>query len=149
MSDPTSKDTSSIRKAMSRATAGASSFQTVVPGVGRSFMSNANVSVREEYTKTNYNTARPSERVPTEFREIISFCNEQYFNTGVVRNVVDVMSDFCVKGISWAHPSRSVQAFYRSWFQKINGREVSGLHIWNNLQVIPITKGGELLCHPI
>ena len=125
MSDTTPKDNSSIRKAMSRATAGASSFQTVVPGVGRSFMSNANVSVREEYTKTNYNTARPSERVPTEFREIISFCNEQYFNTGIVRNVVDVMSDFCVKGIGWAHPSRSVQAFYRSWFQKINGREVS------------------------
>ncbi len=125
MSDTTQPDNIKIRKAMARAASGSSSFQTCVPGVGRNFMSNASVSVKEQYTKTNYDTARPSERVPTEFREILSFCNEQYFSVGIVRNVIDVMSDFCVKGIDWAHPNRAVQAFYRSWFQKINGRDVS------------------------
>jgi len=83
------------------------------------------VSVRDEYTRSNYDRCRPSEQLPTADRDIAISCNNAYYSVGIVRNMVDLMADFCVKGIDWAHTNRNVQAFYRKWFEQISGYDVS------------------------
>jgi hypothetical protein len=85
----------------------------------------ATVTVRDEYTRSNYDRCRPAEQLPTSDRDIIVSCNNAYYTVGIVRNMVDLMADFCVKGINWEHTNRNIQTFYRQWFSKINGYDVS------------------------
>jgi hypothetical protein len=52
-------------------------------------------------------------------------CNNAYYTVGIIRNMVDLMADFCVKGIDWAHTNRNIEAFYREWFNQVHGYDVS------------------------
>ena len=78
------------------------------------------VSTRDEYTRSHYDRDRPSERLPIGDRDIILSCNSAYYTVGIVRNMVDLMADFCVKGIDWVHTNNNIEAFYQSWFKKVN-----------------------------
>lgn len=133
---------SKIEKSIAEYAKGARAFKSCASGIGDTFSSNASVTVRNEYNRINYESARPSERVPTDFLETLSFCNESYYNVAIVRNVIDLMADFCIKGIDWAHTNRNVQAFYREWFATVKGRDVSErfcnyLFRLGNLAIIP------------
>lgn len=114
-----------INKSIAAAAEGATAFKGCSSGISNTFSANASVLVRPEYNRVNYENVRPGERVPVEFLESLSFCNEAYYSVSIVRNVVDLMADFCTKGIDWAHPNRSVQNFYKEWFNSVNGRDVS------------------------
>lgn len=85
----------------------------------------ANVLVRNEYTRANYDNARPSEQLPTADRDILISCNNAYYTVGIVRNMIDLMADFCIKGIDWKHTNRNIEAFYKEWFTQVNGYDVS------------------------
>lgn len=112
-----------IEKSIAAYVDGASAFKSCASGVSNTF--GANASIRSEYGKADYSCARPSERVPTGFLESLVFCNESYYNIAIVRNVMDLMADFCIKGIDWSHPNRNVQSFYREWFSTVDGKGVS------------------------
>jgi len=131
-----------LNKAVAAYSSAGRAFKGCSTGLNDTFSAKASVSVRNEYTKTNYSAARPSERVPTDFLEVLSFCNESYYNVDIVRNVIDLMADFCVKGIDWAHSNKGVQAFYREWFNTVHGKDVSErfcnyLFRLGNLAVMP------------
>ena len=85
----------------------------------------ANVLVRNEYTRANYDNVRPYESIPTNDRDILISCNNAYYTVGIIRNMVDLMADFCVKGIDWVHTNRNVEAFYKEWFTQVHGYDVS------------------------
>lgn len=85
----------------------------------------ANVLVRNEYTRANYDNVRPYEKVPTSDREILISCNNAYYSVGIIRNMIDLMADFCVKGIDWKHTNRNIEAFYKEWFTQVHGYDVS------------------------
>lgn len=82
-------------------------------------------TVRNEYNHSNYYRARPSEGLPSSDRAIMLESNAIYYENGIIRNMIDMMADFCVKGIDWAHKNRNIQAFYRTWWRKIGGYDVS------------------------
>lgn len=100
---------------LERASEASSSFSTT----------HGSLIVKPEYTRSHYDRDRPTEKLPTEFVDILLFCNEAYYTVSIIRNVIDLMSDFCVKGIDWAHTNRNVQAFMRTWFAKVKGKDVS------------------------
>ena len=79
-----------IQKSVADCSAGASAFKSCSAGVGDTFSSNASVYVRNEYNRSNYENVRPGERVPIEFLESLSFCNESYYSVAIVRNVIDL-----------------------------------------------------------
>lgn len=120
-----------LQKAVASASEGASGVNTSVNSMQLtgSYRSTAAVgsaiSIRNEYNRGHYDAFRPSEKVPISDREIMIACNNSYYTVGIVRNIVDLMADFCIKGIDWSHTNRNVQAFYRTWFQTINGVDVS------------------------
>ena len=119
-----------LQKAVASASEGASGVNTSVnsmqiTGDYRSQASGSAISIRNEYNRGHYDAFRPSEKVPIADRDIMMACNNSYYTVGIVRNIVDLMADFCVKGIDWSHTNRNVQAFYRTWFQTINGMDVS------------------------
>jgi len=84
-----------------------------------------NTSVREGFSRSDYEFFRPSEAVPQLQKEVIGYCMEAYRKIGVVRNVIDLMGDFGSQGITINHPSPRIQEFYRKWFDKVRGVERS------------------------
>lgn len=114
-----------IQAQLEEASKGGSAFNTCSNGVGNHFSASASVLVKDSYTRANYDSARPSERLPSEFIEVLNFCNESYYTVPIIRNVIDLMSDFSIKGMAWAHPNRTVQAFYNNWFESVMGKDIS------------------------
>lgn len=99
----------------------ATAFQT-----DRTFVNHdTNISVRSDYNRADYDYFRPSDRTPTRQREIIGMAMEAYQKVGLIRNVIDLMSDFGSQGIRVQHTTPSVQKFYSTWWEKVNGAERS------------------------
>ena len=84
-----------------------------------------NVSVRNQFSRQDYEYFRPDEKIPSEQKEIIAFCMEAYKKVGLIRNVIDLMADFGCQGIQIVHPNPKIQKFFRGWFKRVNGSGVS------------------------
>lgn len=84
-----------------------------------------NLSVREGFGRGDYEFFRPKEGIPKHKKEIISYCMEAYRRVGIVRNVIDLMGDFCVQGIRIVHPDKTRQRMLRKWAKIVKFREVS------------------------
>tara|TARA_R110000765_G_scaffold106595_1_gene197160 strand:- start:3206 stop:5347 length:2142 start_codon:yes stop_codon:yes gene_type:complete len=84
-----------------------------------------NISVRDSFSRNDYEYFRPDEAIPKKKKEIISFCMQAYRKVGLIRNVVDLMSDFGSQGVHLVHPNARIQKFFRGWFKKIDGNHVS------------------------
>lgn len=103
----------------SRATAGFSSHD-------RNFINiESNTSVRPSFNRGDYNSFRSSEALPARQKKIMKLCMDAYDRVGIVRNVIDLMSDFACQGMSIVHPVKQVEQFYRSWFKHVGGIERS------------------------
>lgn len=84
-----------------------------------------NRSVRPSFTKQDYTSFRESEAVPSKQKAIIKMCMEAYDNVGIIRNIIDLMSDFACQGMTIVHKNKTEEKFYRKWFEEINGQERS------------------------
>lgn len=52
--------------------------------------------------------------------DIISQCMMAYLGYGVVRNIIDLYSDFATEGLEIDHPDESVRNFYKAWGVKVD-----------------------------
>ncbi|MFW9879604.1 MAG: hypothetical protein ACFFG0_41540, partial [Candidatus Thorarchaeota archaeon] len=94
--------------------------------VGRTFRDyDTNLSLRADFNSADYEYFRPSERVPREIKEQMYLCHQSYKNIPVVRNTIDMMTDFTISGIRIVHPDKTKQTFLRNWWKFIKGKEVS------------------------
>lgn len=84
-----------------------------------------NISVREGFGRGDYEFFRPKEAIPKHKKEIISYCMEAYRRVGIVRNIIDLMGDFCVQGIKIVHPDKTRQRMLRKWAKLVKFKEVS------------------------
>ena len=84
-----------------------------------------NISVRDGFNRADYEYFRPDESVPKEQKAAVSACMESYKKVGLIKNVIDLMSDFGCQGVKLVHPNPRIQKFYRGWFKKVEGRHVS------------------------
>ena len=82
-----------------------------------------NISVRDQYGRGDFDYFRPDERLPTRSKDILSQCMQAYRQVGLIKNVIDLMSDFGTQGIKIVHPNKRQQRFYRAWFRKVCGVE--------------------------
>lgn len=80
-------------------------------------------SVRDDFTKKDYEFFRPYETTPQRPKDIIMACMEMYQRIGVVKNVVDMMADFGSQGVNLLHRSEHIQKIYQEWFRRIEGVE--------------------------
>ncbi len=84
-----------------------------------------NISVRDNFSRGDYEYFRPKEAVPKKQKDIISFCMEAYRRVGIVHNIIDLMADFAVQGVRFSHPNKSKQKLLRAWGKKIKQKVVS------------------------
>lgn len=91
-----------------------------------------NISVRTDFSKDDYYRFRPLEEPGVNYRQSMSMCMKAYDKVGIIKNVIDLMGDFASQGITLNHENKSVERFYRKWWEKINGVERSERFL-NNL----------------
>lgn len=90
-------------------------YTNVLPGI----------SARAPFGQRDYEYFRPDESLPRKYADMVKAIDEVYYKLAVVRNTVDLMSDFASQGIRVVHPVPKIQRFFESWFTKVNGIERS------------------------
>lgn len=101
-----------VRRGNNMATAGF--YSNVDPGI----------SVRAPMDRRTYEYFREEERIPKglnqeECRHIMAMCKAAYERVGVIRSVVDMMSEFGAEGVEILHPDEGPNAFYKAWQEKV------------------------------
>jgi len=96
-------------------TSGSDIFKDIVP----------NQSVRDGFSRRDYNAFRPEDATPSDSRLIKLACINAYKRIGLIRNIIDLMADFTVQGVHLAHPNKRIEKFYNEWWNKVNGTERS------------------------
>jgi len=85
-----------------------------------------NISVRNEFTRDDYDSFRPSEARQAKAKANMSRCDKAYKRVGIVRNVIDLMSDFGSQGVKIVHENKRIERFARRWFtHKIDGEQTT------------------------
>lgn len=105
----------SIHKSVAHGLSNRQTFLDIQPGR----------SVKPQFTRTDYNAFRPGEAVPQQQKRIMAACMGAYDTVGIIRNVIDLMSDFASQGLTLYHPNKNIEKFYRKWFSQVNGQDRS------------------------
>jgi hypothetical protein len=84
-----------------------------------------NTTVKDYFDIQDYYSFRPNEAVAKKPKAIIKQCMDAYRQVGLLRNVIDLMSDFGSQGIKLIHPNPKIQKFYRDWFEQVVGPDRS------------------------
>jgi len=84
-----------------------------------------NRSVRPSFQRSDYDAFRPGESIPSRQKKIMGMCMNAYDKVGIIRNVIDLMSDFASQGLVLVHPNKTIEKFYRKWFNQVNGTDRS------------------------
>jgi hypothetical protein len=80
----------------------------------------ADVNLRAGHNRHNYDAQRPSDRLPTEHAKIILACQSVYRKVGMVRNIIDLMTDFAAEGLQLQHTTKTQERFFREWARRVN-----------------------------
>lgn len=78
-----------------------------------------NIVNRAPYSPGTYENSRPFAGLPYFFRDIVYSCRSAYYTVGVVRNVVDLLTDFVCEDIKIIHGDKKTEAFFKVWSKKI------------------------------
>lgn len=78
-----------------------------------------NISVRNEFTRQDYEYFRLNERIPVKPKDIQLFAMLAYRRVGLLRNIIDLMADFGSQGVRLTHPVPAIERFYNDWFENI------------------------------
>lgn len=92
----------------------------------RTFLgTDTNISVRSEFLRSDFDHYRSGSITPDKPYDIMKTAMKIYSKVGIVRNVIDIMSDFAVQGIRLQHSNPTVERFYNKWFSKVKGKDRS------------------------
>lgn len=93
--------------------------------VYRTQASRDNIRIRDEQTREDYELFRPNEAVPEDSKRIISACLNMYRRNPLIRNIVDLMTDFTVQGIEVVHPRKNADVLCKEWAKTVRLKHVS------------------------
>lgn len=79
-----------------------------------------NISARPGFRRQDYEAFRPSEALPNSFPDIIVACQAVYKTVGIVKTMIDLMTDFSCEGLGFLHEHKREEIFYNAWAKKIN-----------------------------
>ena len=87
---------------------------------GRTTASSSDINLKSGHNRWDVDTHRPEDRVPTSHSEIIQLVQAIYKKNGLVKNIIDLMSDFASEGLDLRHPIKSQERFYKEWAKKVS-----------------------------
>ena len=87
-----------------------------------------NISARPPFSRNTYEAFRPGEAITRgdsqqELQDIMHQCLTAYETVGVIKSVVDMMSELAVEGIEIVHDDKTISTFYKNWAKRVNLEE--------------------------
>jgi hypothetical protein len=84
----------------------------------------SSVNTRAPFSKELFDLYRPNQSIPKgdtqeSLREAMVACNAVYQRVGVVKSVVDMMSEFAAEGIEIVHTDDGPSNFYKVWQKRV------------------------------
>jgi hypothetical protein len=87
---------------------------------------NNNVRGRHGLTTEGYEAWRPGEQSRFDDQKKTMLASDLcYKRHGLIRNILDLMSDFGSQGIRLVHPNKRIEKFFQHWFLQVQGEERS------------------------
>jgi len=80
----------------------------------------ADVNLRAGHNRYDYEEHRQADRIPTKHSDIIIACQAIYRKVGMVRNIIDLMTDFASEGLQLQHPVKSQERFFKEWARRVD-----------------------------
>lgn len=85
---------------------------------------NSTVNGRPPYGRDTYDYYRPNEAVPQgrsqkSLQEIMLACLSAYERVGIIKSVIDMMSEFVAEGVEIVHEDEEPHRFYQAWSRRI------------------------------
>lgn len=83
------------------------------------------IDVKPPYSKDHYDYYRPDDAIPEgrnqqEQQKIMAICYSHYEKVGVIKSIIDMMSEFGSEGISIIHEDDGPNKFYQEWSRSVN-----------------------------
>lgn len=86
----------------------------------RAMSSSSDIKLKSGFNRFDTQNWRPEDRIPTTHQEIVQLVQGIYKKNGLIRNLIDLMSDFASEGLDLRHPVKSQERFYKEWAKKVN-----------------------------
>ena len=80
----------------------------------------ADVNLRTGHNRHDYYANRPNDKLPVEHAAIILACQSVYRKIGMVRNIIDLMTDFAAEGLELQHTTKKQERFFREWARRVD-----------------------------
>lgn len=80
----------------------------------------SDVNLRTGHSRHDYDTHRSSDKLPVKHSDIILACQAIYRRVGMVRNILDLMTDFAAEGLELQHTTKTQERFFREWARRVN-----------------------------
>jgi len=80
----------------------------------------ATLNKRSGYNRYDHDAGRPGDKLPTEHKEVVAACQSIYRRVGMVRNIIDLMTDFAAEGLELQHTTKTQERFFREWARRVN-----------------------------
>lgn len=77
-------------------------------------------NLRAGFNRHDYDSKRPLDKLPTEHEDIILACQAIYKKIGMVRNIIDLMTDFAAEGLELQHSTKTQERFFRKWAKQVD-----------------------------
>ena len=81
------------------------------------------VSVRPPFNRKTWERFRPNERIPSKDEEIMTACRNAYESVGLIRSVIDLMTEIAVEGLEIVSDNKGIENFFKQWSTKVNLKE--------------------------
>lgn len=113
------------------------------------------ISGRPSFQRDHYYAFRQEEGTPTKTKTAMKRAENIYQHVGLIRNIIDLMSDFACQGIRISHPNKRAERFLQRWFRKVNGKDrterfLNNLYRTGNVVVrirtgkLPVKMGNDM-----
>lgn len=78
------------------------------------------ISVRPPFSRKHYERFRPGESTPVTPTEIMEACRDAYESVGLIRSVIDLMTEIAIEGIELVCEDKDTENFFSNWFERVN-----------------------------
>lgn len=75
---------------------------------------------RAGFNRHDFDVDRPNDRLPTDHKEIVAACQSVYRRVGMVRNIIDLMTDFAAEGLTLHHTVKTQERFFQEWAKRVD-----------------------------
>jgi hypothetical protein len=82
-----------------------------------------NIDVRPHFNRLNYQSYRSGDAIPQNAADIMVSCRRAYEQVGLIRSVVDLMTEMAVEGLTLDSSNNATAQFYKAWSKRVSLKE--------------------------